>query len=511
MINSLRHAVLNGLPPNRPFWLAALSAIAFFTALGVYAAMGAFALVVAPPLGAIFIAPIIVGVLAMWSQGLALPRAPLRLGVYVGAFLLVLWPVYMHVKIGPLPILTPPRLVFYTLTGAWVLDMLRSPLRRGQFVYAVRRGGWISFCVFGMFVLGALSLPLAEGRAISVPEFVRQTIIWMLPFCVTITYIRRPSELMTLVKILVVAAIVSGAIAVAETLSGTLMASVLSPLISDSVEWLRNVQAQKIRDGVFRAQASHTHPLSLGEFQSIMAPFAVAFMLAAKRAPAKAWWAIGLALILAGAVATSSRAAFLAIIVSMSAMGAVLGVRLFQRAAYSPFRPLVGLAVLAMIVASPIVLIGAQKFISGEGGQSASNSSQARIDQITQAWPKILKRPVGGYGVGRSTKVLGFWGQGLTIDNYYLSLALDLGLPGPLMFIGIFAAMGFSAMQRSRDGPTLHQLMYLAFAASAAGIVVCRMVLSLTGNLSVYYVLVGAFAGASVAYGRRMRKNARFH
>lgn len=488
-----------------PRWRGALTAFAFFIALSVYTALAAFALVIAPPLGALFVAPIGVGVLALWAQGPALPRAPLRLGIYIAAFLLVLWPVYMHVKLGPLPILTPPRVLFYTLTGAWILDMMRSPLRRGQFVYALRCNGLLSGCVLGMFALGALSLPMAEGRAISVPEFVRQVIIWMLPFCVTLTYIRRPGELMTLIKVLTAAAVVSGVIAIMETMSGTLMASVLSPLIADNVEWLRNVQAQKIRDGVFRAQASHTHPLSLGEFQSIMAPFAVAFMLGAKRVPAKIWWALGLGAILAGAIFTSSRAAFLAIMVSMSAMGGVLTIRAIQNVAYTRWRPVVGLAVLSLIVASPIVAVVGQKFIAGEGGQSASNSSQARLDQIEQAWPKILKRPVGGYGVGRSTKVLGFWGQGLTIDNYYLSLALDLGLPGPIMFIGMFAAMGGGAMRRSRAGPKTEQMVYLAFAASAAGIVVCRMVLSLTGNIGVYYVLLGAFAGAGVAYGRRAR------
>ncbi|MGF1545093.1 MAG: O-antigen ligase family protein, partial [Parvularculaceae bacterium] len=312
------------------------------------------------------------------------------------------------------------------------------------------------------------------------------------------TYLRTHRELLNLMKWALAGAIVSAGIAVMEFGTGTLMASVLSPLIPANAEWLRTAQAQKIPDGVFRAQANHTHPLSLGEFLAMCAPFAVGFAIAAKRGFPRAFWAAAFLLIVAGSLATSSRAALLSLIVALGAMGAILLHRAQQRPRLARFRPMIGLAACAVILVSPVMAVGAMALIGGSGGQSASNSTEARVEQIKQAWPKILKRPVLGYGVGRAARILGFWGRGLTIDNYYLSLALELGLLGPLVFLSIFIGLAVVAGKRSARGDPEIRYLYMAFVASAVSLLVTRSVISLTGNLGVIFVLLGAFAGAGV-------------
>jgi hypothetical protein len=491
-----------------PLSLAKMAGVgAFALGLTLYAALASAATVIFPPLGAAFLFPLVIGVIAVAPAAKAAPRKLAFSLLLVAAFLLAVWPVYFFVKLGPLPILTPPRLVLYMVSALWAYDMVFSPWRRAQFIVSAKKSGGITICVFIFFALGLFSLPFAEGRSMAIPEFIRQILIWLVPYCAAITYCRRQRDFVLLMKVFAAGAFVVALIAVGEVLTRHLLASALSPFIADDAEWLRNVQAQKIRDGVFRAQASHTHPLSLGEHLAFSLPFALAFMVSARGFRVRLFWAAATVAIALGAFATNSRGALLVMVLSCGAMAAILAWRYLRHASATRWRPMAGLVCLVCIAASPVAAIGIQEIISGKGGASAANSTQSRVDQLEQAWPKILKRPVGGYGTGRATRVLGYWGLTLTIDNYYLTLALDYGFPGPLTFLAMMAAFGVTALKRSRLSHPSLGVVYLACFAAAISVAIGRTITSQTSNLGMLFVILGAFAGASVSFSRQRARN----
>lgn len=475
--------------------------------LTLYATLASAATVIFPPLGAAFLFPLIIGIIAVAPAAKATPRKFVFSMLLAAAFLLAVWPAYLFVKLGPLPILTPPRLVLYMVSALWAYDMTFSSWRRAQFVMSVRKSRTVTVCVFIFFALGLVSLPFAEGRSMAIPEFVRQLLIWFVPYCAVLTYCRRQRDFVLLMKAFVAGAFAVALIAIGEVLTRHLLASALSPFIADDAEWLRNVQAQKIRDGVFRAQATHTHPLSLGEHLAFSSPFALAFLAAARTFRARLFWAAALLAIALAAFASNSRGAMLVMILSCGAMATMLAFRHLRRASASRWRPMAGLICLACIAASPVAAVGMMQIVSGKGGASAANSTQSRVDQIDQAWPKILKRPIGGYGTGRATRVLGYWGLTLTIDNYYLTLALDYGFPGPLTFLAMIAAFGLTALRRSRLSHPSLGVIYLACFASAVSIAVGRTITSQTSNLAMLFLILGAYAGASVNISRQRARN----
>ncbi len=475
--------------------------------LTLYAALASAATIIFPLLGAAFLLPLAIGIIAVAPPSKAVPRKLAISLLVVAAILLPLWPAYILLKFGSLPALTPPRLALYAVSALWAYDMTFSPWRRAQFVFAWRKSGAVTALFFTLFVLGVLSLPFSEGRSISIPEYVRQVIIWLVPFCAILTYCRRQRDFVLLIRVLTIAAVPVALIAIAEFASQELLANILSPFIADDAEWLRNAQALKIRDGAMRAQATHTHPLSLGEYLAFTAPFAAAFAVSAKTIVRRALWAGALLIIAAAAVSTDSRGAMIVIVVSLGAMSALLASRWLKRASASRWRPLAGLVFMLVVAATPIAAISAYGAVAGLGSISASNSTQSRLDQIEMAWPKIMKRPVGGYGTGRATRVLGYWGRMLTLDNYYLSLALDLGIPGPLTFLAMLGAWGATSFRRSMQSQTQLGVIYLACFASAASIAVGRTIISQTGNLAIIYFMMAAFAGASVTFSRRRSRN----
>jgi len=261
---------------------------------------------------------------------------------------------------------------------------------------------------------------------------------------------------------------------------------------------------------VFRAQGTHTHPLSLGEYVSFVAPFATIFMMRAKELAPKLLWAGAVVILIAGASATSSRGAALAIVVSFIATAVILLQRSIKKGISPRSAPVVAFFVMCTIVVAPVGFVAGEKVISGDSGTSATNSSQARLDQIEMAWPKILKRPVGGYGTGRATRILGYWGRSLTLDNYYLTLALDYGFPGPIIFAGLMIAASITCYRRSKEGPPGDQLIYVGFLAAIIAFATTRTIVSMTGNLSFIYILLGAFVGAGAYLKPHRKPKARF-
>jgi hypothetical protein len=73
------------------------------------------------------------------------------------------------------------------------------------------------------------------------------------------------------------------------------------------------------------------------------------------------------------------------------------------------------------------------------GGGQQQASSEGRREQWALFWPKIEHWPFG-HGPGRAAEVLGWYsGDFLSIDSYYISVALDYGVIGFVLFYGLLA------------------------------------------------------------------------
>jgi len=476
----------------------ALTALAL-SAFAAYIATATLATLFIPQTIVVFIAPFVLISIATMPQQRAVSKKNIIPLLLAAAALMPLWPAYLHLKFGPTPILTPPRLIFYAITAFWLYDMAASPLRRGQFANALKRSPALSGLVFALFALNAVSVPIAEGSRFAAQEFFRQTIICLLPFCAFVTYVRSMREFKRILAVTVISAGIASLIALIEVGSGTLLATKLSPFIESTEEWLRISQQVKTRDGVFRAQATHTHPLSLGEFLAMCAPLALAFAVTA-RGFKRVFWAVILIAIFGGVVGTNARGAIFAATAGLGVSGVLMTIHILRGNRLLRWRPVIGLVAVFLVAASPAAFIAGHKIVTGEIGTSAARSSQARLDQIEKAWPKIVKRPIGGYGTGRSAVLVGYWGRTLSLDNYYLSLAVEIGIPGAIVFISIMIIAVRMSLRRAKKAPRRWGWLLIGFAGAMVAFVITRSFLSQTGNLSYFFPLIGAFVGASAHF-----------
>src|SRR5208283_2775912 len=114
--------------------------------------------------------------------------------------------------------------------------------------------------------------------------------------------------------------------------------------------------------------------------------------------------------------------------------------------------PAVALAypALAVSLVAGVAFIGRlSSMVWGDGYEQYS--TDARMTQWQLGIPKVLSHPQG-YGIGMGGNALGYHPNGfLSIDNYYLDIALDYGIIGFILYYGMFfAAIYYSIKARMK-------------------------------------------------------------
>jgi O-antigen ligase len=128
------------------------------------------------------------------------------------------------------------------------------------------------------------------------------------------------------------------------------------------------------------------------------------------------------------------------------------------------------------------------------GGGAQAGSTEARVTQMHMGLPLIAKNPLG-YGMGKAASVLNFRlpGGQLTIDNYYLSLALEfgvLGLAAFVAFIGLSMYLSAKHVLTSKL-PSSDNRFYLAIFQSLLAFFVIKSVFSQQDNHPIIFMIVG--------------------
>mgnify|MGYP001551679818 CR=1 FL=1 len=329
--------------------------------------------------------------------------------------------------------------------------------------------------------------------AISYPRLFQHN----LPFLAVMTYVSRRHVFDRSLTLIIFSSTFVAIIALAEFATRTHFAELIAPLMGD-LEWLRQVLQDKIRDGVFRSQATHTHPLSLGEHLAMVIPFVMYKIYRGGKLSKRFIYTAILFTLIFAVLMSNSRGAIIGCVLAVSATFFLMLLTWLRKPESLPFRPMAGMAIALALLASPVALMSGYKIVVGSEGSTASASSQARIAQMETAWPKILKRPVFGYGNGRAARVLGFYGGRLTIDNYYLNLVLELGLPGPVLFFGSFAIMGIYGWRWGTAlGDDPYAGLYIAVAGMAISFAVTRSILSITTNIELFMLIAAMVIGSS--------------
>jgi hypothetical protein len=369
-----------------------------------------------------------------------------------------LWPNYLALAFPGLPWITVTRLVGIPLVLVFLTGISTSATMRTRLAAILNEspGLWKMLALFVLIQTASIAVSTRPGESLS-KYLVHQTNETAIFFVCAYVF-GRPGRLERWAWMFWGFAVILSIFTLIEfRLSHVLWAGYVPSFLAVQDETVAKILSggMRVTTDTYRAQSIFSTSLGCGEYLAYATPFVVHIAASKKYSALVRFAALGsLLLIIDAILATDSRLGILGYFIGTSLYVLVWAAQKWRREPYSLLAPTV-LAIypvgfLAFIAAS--FTIGRVKAKVWGMGQY-ENSNQARIDQFHMSIPKLLTHP-WGYGVGRGGESLGYTNLAgsLTIDVYYVLVAMEYGIIGFFVFFGIFAvAIGYS-------------LKYVAFA-----------------------------------------------
>ncbi len=420
-----------------------------------------------------------------------------------------LWPNYLAFAFSGLPWITLIRLTGFPMVLSLLVCISVSKTFRDEISEVIRAAPWLTRAVIAFATIMLLSVAMSQTAMASVQKLIVGAVNWIAIYFVSAYILSKPGRMMRWATILLIAVLAVSVVGVLEARfskipwSGNIPSFVkVDPLVSSILSG-----SYRTATGEYRVKGTSTTALGFAEFLAISMPFVMhlAFGPFSRRIRWVAFATVPLAFVVIES--TGSR---------LGMVGSGIGVLLYTFAwSYHRWRSQkMGLVGPAMLMAYPalasLVLVASftvtrlRTRVWGGGATAASDAG--RQMQIDVALPKIANNPIG-YGIGRAAETLGIRGSGdkLTIDNYYLAIALEYGIIGFIVFYGMLVlgiVYGVRGFLKRSDDPEVSFL--IPCAISMTSFFVVKWVFAQQDNHPLIFMMLGA----TCALCWRLRKEA---
>jgi hypothetical protein len=442
-----------------------------------------------------------IALLVIWAlpDGSAVPATALRRLLFAFLFAMLFWPDYLAIAIGALPWITMLRLTSVPLALIMLVGLSTSPALRAEIKAVLSATPWLWKLVVAFAAIAFLSIALSPNLATSVNKFVIAMLYWVLIFFVAAYVFARPGMATRFAYLLWVAVVILCLIAALEWRQQMIpWAPYIPSFLKIEDESVQRILASGSRaaTGLYRVQAKFSTPLGFAEFLALGAPFVLHIAMTARQ-----WWVRLLAwptfpFIFWTIINTDSRLGAVGFFMTFLLYMLVWGSLRWYRNRDSLFGPAITLAypiIFASFIAATFAIGRLRAMVWGTGAQSFS--TQAREDQFAMAIPKLFSQP-WGHGIGQGAEALGYTNLAgeLTIDSYYIAIAMEYGVIGFFVFYGMLAMGVFYAgktmlVARGRD-----TMMMAPLAIALANFFIIKSVFSQQEGNPLVFAMLGMVA-----------------
>ena len=460
---------------------------------------------------------ILLAALTVW----ALPeigRAPTRLieVLFFTFFVaIVIWPNYLAIALPGLPWITMLRLTGFPLTFLLLLSVSISANFRGQIGNSLNAIPLLYKLLVAFVCVQFASLVFSNQIATSVNRLVALQISWTAIFFVSCFVFLRPGRAERWAFILWGMALFLGCIAIWESRLGHVpWAGHIPGFLRIEDESVQRMLSGGSRSGVgYRTQATYSTSLGLAEFMALTTPFLLYFLLGKFRPFVRIAAALSLPFVFLVIMLTDARLGVVGFFIACMLYLVFWGAMRWRYIKASLIGPAIVLAYPAIFTAfmTATIFVGRLRVMVWGGGQHAV-SNDARSEQLAAGLPLIAKNPFG-YGVGQGGETLGFRtpSGALTIDNYYLLIALDYGVLGFILYYGtILVAIGYgtkAALQQQTLQRELGLVTPLSIALTSFFII--KSIFSQTENHPIAFMMLGMICALTFRLNGRQSPKAR--
>jgi hypothetical protein len=407
----------------------------------------------------------------------------------------VAWPDYLALQLPGLPWISFRRLFLGPMCLTLLVCLSTSGQFRREMGDTLKAEPLMLKILLGFILMQFISIGLSKNIPAAIKNFVNYQFIWTFVFFGSVYCFRKERNAEKFFKLFISAIIIIGFIAIIETMNrGVLWKDHIPSFLQVDLETMAGALESSMRFGMFRAKSVYNQPLPFAEIMGLSTPVVLYFIFAAK----KVWHRVAFILVdlilLHVLTLPQSRLGIIAFLLSHALFIFVWSGRIWLRNRLSIAGPMVTLAypILVIAVAGAIMSIGSlrERVI---GGSDTIYSDQSRRVQKRMARSVILRNPLLGHGPKQGPGALGFVGGdgALTLDNYYLWIALDYGMIGFALFYGmILLAIHRTFMIAIRDQGEDNNRALVVMTILVAFILV-KTVLSEEDNHSLLFILLG--------------------
>lgn len=420
--------------------------------------------------------------------------------LFFGVFLsLFLWPNYLAIELPGLPWITMIRLWAAPLFLVFVVSLSTSPVFRHRIREAFSASPWLLRLMVAFVVIQFLTLPLSGRLGDSFNKLLDAQFTWTTIFFVSAFVFMKPGRPRLWATLFCSTAVALALLAIVELRSNrVLWAGEVPSFLSIEDERVQAIMAggRRFASGIYRLQSTFGTSLNFAEFLGYTTPFFIYFLITTRSVllrlaiiaylPFSFWIIRG----------TDSRLGVIAFFGSLMLYLLLWGLKTWMKRREHLFAPLVVLTypvLAAAFFALTLVWRRLGNMVWGGGPQQASN--EARKQQYASGFPKILSNPVGN-GIGEGAVTLGHTNLGgtLTIDSYYLAIALEYGILGFFVYYGLVVTGIWQAVKYGLQSVGEEAELLIPCAVMLTIFVVVKGVLAQDDIHSVMFMVLGMVA-----------------
>ena len=473
--------------------IIALLGVAAFAYGAIFALYGTFVLMQ-------LLAPFaVIAALSVWL----LPdtgRAPVRmLDRLLLLFLAVVicWPNYLALALPGMPWITMIRLVAVPLAIVMLMCLSTSEHFRAELKAVLAAAPPIWKLLVAFAVIAFVSVGVSRDMGASFSKFIVAQLYWTLIFFAACYALSKPGRATAFVYVLWIGFIVVALIAVQEWRHKIIpWAGHVPNFLKVEDELLQKLltSAGRKATGIYRLKSVFTTALGLAEYCALSTPFLIHMAVNARRLGLRvaavgsivlAFWVISRTDSRLGAVGF-----FLSFLLYLLAWGAMRW-RNRPDSIAGPVIVLTYPAIFCAFMTASFFVRRLRVMMWGGGAQQAS--SDARKGQIAKGVPQVLSHP-WGYGIGQGSDTLNYRNlAGVpSIDTYYLSVALEYGIIGFLVYYGMFLTAVAIGGRNALDAKSDETRLLVPLVISLLIFLIIKSVFSQESNHPVAFAMLGA-------------------
>jgi O-antigen ligase len=402
----------------------------------------------------------------------------------------ICWPAYLSIIPLPGGIWTPPGrillflLTFFALINFSVSKQAKARIAKIYTAYPLAVNTMLILLVFQF-----TSMFFSSNFGYSSAFFFKYAMSTALAFIIAITVIRSERAILSIPYIsTAIVFYLFGLVLIELSVERNIWAEFMpSWMIRGGGVAMDRILSSIYRNGIYRTKGPSITPLEFGELFAYLIPFAFYFIFERKNIFMKAISLVCLVVAFYAALTTGSRLAHVGYLFATVTYIFLWGIRGWIQDARNILGPAIVILYSTFVTLLMFALFASTRLNNMVfGGAGTEASTQGRIIQWQNGFPRIIENPVFGHGIGRGAEILG----SVTIDSYWLSIILETGLFALICFLVFFCITIVTAAKIYLFSSKKNKItsMGAALASSLGAFLLVKAVLSQASNHSMIYM-----------------------